>query len=415
MAERRVVITGTGVITPLGESREELHEALCNGQCGIRTVNHFADAALDDPLVGEIASFDPAKYLGERNFRPLDRTSELLASAAQLALDDSRWTLEMREARGVGLVAGTTFCSVHTISQFDRRALTEGPSYASPLDFVNTVINAAAGQTAIWHKLRGVNSTISTGITSGLEAIAYAVGLIREGHEQTILAGGVEELCVESLLAFQQAGLLSKANGSGASYPVPFDSRRSGFALAEGAALLMLEEHTAAHARGATILAEVKGYGSSFDCSNNEEGEAAVSIRATCVEQSINAALKDAHGVPWSIDAVSASANGNRFNDECEALGIKRTFNGRSGTMPVTAPKSMLGESLGASAAIQVVDVIETLRDGRLPGVRGFQHPDESFPLQSLSSSCQTIEPGNCLINSVGLDGNCCSLVIEAC
>ena len=411
MADRRVVITGTGVIAPLGDSRQELHDALCNGRCGIRPVDHFADAALDDPLVGEIGSFDPAKYLGKRNFRPLDRTSQLLASAAQLALDDSGCTLEMREKRAVGLVAGTTFCSIHTISQFDRRALTEGPSYASPLDFANTVINAAAGQTAIWHKLHGVNSTISTGITSGLEAIAYAAGLIREGHEQAILAGGVEELCIESLLGFQQAGLLSLAQASAASYPAPFDSSQTGFALAEGAALLMLEERSAARTRGATILAEVKGYGSSFDCGSDEHDLAAVNMRATCIEQSMNAALRDAHGAPWSIDAISASANGNRFNDQCEAQGIRRAFNGRSGMLPITATKSMIGESLGASGAIQAADMVETLLDGRLAGVREFQAND-SFPLPAISSSYRTIEPRNCLVNSVGLDGNCCSLVL---
>ncbi len=410
MSQRRVVITGMGVITPLGDSSQELHESLCHGRSGISRVDHFDDPVLDNPLVGEIASFDPATYLGERNFRPLDRTSQLLASAAQLALDDSGWTQEMREEQAIGLVAGTVFCSVHTISEFDRRAVMEGPSYASPLDFANTVINAAAGQTAIWHKLRGVNSTISTGITSGLAAIAKAAGLIREGHEQAILAGGVEELCVESLLGFQQAGLLCKANGSAA--PVPFQSSRSGIALAEGAALLMLEEYDAARARVATILAEVKGEGASFDCTHDEGDDAACHIRATCVERSINGALRDAQLSPSAIDAVSASANGNSFLDRCEALGIQRTFNGRSGAMPVTALKSMLGESLGAAGAIQAVDMIETLRDGRLPGVHGFQPENESFPLQSVSSACRTIELENCLIKSVGLDGNCCSLVL---
>src|SRR6185436_9181211 len=120
-----------------------------------------------------------------------DRTSQLLVSAARLALDDSGWTPARLREESVGLVVGTMFCSLRTISSFDRRSLREGPSYASPLDFANTVINAAAGQTGIWHNLRGVNSTISTGASSSLEAIAYATGLIRNGHQQAILAGGV--------------------------------------------------------------------------------------------------------------------------------------------------------------------------------------------------------------------------------
>ncbi|HUG70835.1 MAG TPA: beta-ketoacyl synthase N-terminal-like domain-containing protein [Pirellulaceae bacterium] len=410
MQRRRVVVTGTGVISVLGDSRQALHDALCNGSSGIRPVEQFADPILDNPLVAELTSFDPANYLGQRNFRPLDRTSRLLASTAQLALDDSGWTLEMREKSPVGLVAGTTFCSVHTISQFDRRALVEGPSCASPLDFANTVINAAAGQTAIWHKLEGVNSTISTGITSGIEAIAYAASLIGAGHERAVLAGGVEELCIESLLGFQRAGLLAKVNGSGAEPPVPFDSRANGFALGEGAALLMLEDFDAAQSRGATTLAEVKGYASSFDCSIGER-QTTCERRAATIARSIRAAIAAATAT-CSIDAVSVSANGNRFFDRSEALGIERAFNGQSRSLPVTAQKSMLGESLGASAAIQGVDMIETLRDGRLAGVRGFQLPDDSFPLRGVSAECRTTRPRNCLINSVGLDGHCCSLIL---
>lgn len=410
MQRRRVVVTGTGVISVLGDSRQALHDGLCRGSSGIGPVEHFADPALDNPLVAEITSFNPADYLGKRNFRPLDRTSRLLASAAQLALDDSGWSLEMRTESPVGLVAGTTFCSVHTISQFDRRALVEGPSCASPLDFANTVINAAAGQTAIWHKLAGVNSTISTGITSGIEAIAYAASLIGEGHEQAVLAGGVEELCVESLLGFQRAGLLAKVHGHDAQPPVPFDTQADGFALGEGAALLMLEDLAAAQARGANILAEIKGYASSFDCSVGE-GEAGCQRRAAAIARCIRAALEAATAAN-SVDAVSASANGNRFFDRSEALAFKLAFNGRSEALPVTAPKSMFGESLAASAAMQAVDMIATLHDGRLAGVRGFQPQDGSFPLRNVSAECRTTQPRNCLINSVGLDGHCCSLIL---
>jgi len=410
MQRRRVVVTGTGVISVLGDSRQALHDTLCNGSSGIGPVAHFADPALHSPLVAEITSFDPANYLGQRNYRPLDRTSMLLTSAAQLALDDSGWASEIGEATPVGLVAGTTFCSVHTISQFDRRALVEGPSCASPLDFANTVINAAAGQTAIWHKLKGVNSTISTGITSGIEAIAYAASLIGEGHERAVLAGGVEELCIESLLGFQRAGLLARVQGTWSEPPVPFDSQASGFALGEGAALLMLEELEAAQSRGATILAEIKGYASSFDCST-EAGEAGCQRRAAAIASCIRTA-RDAATSVSSIEALSCSANGNRFLDQSEALGIKLAFNGRTESLPVTAPKSMLGESLGASAALQAVDMIETLRDGRVAGVRGFHRPGDAFPLRSVSADCRTVQPRSCLINSVGLDGHCCALIL---
>src|SRR5881394_1997718 len=180
--KHRVVITGAGVISPLGDSPARLHDSLCRGLSAIKPIKLFSTTELGCPLGGEIADFDATKFLGQRNLRPLDRTSRLVASAAQLALGDSGWSAEMRNSEELGLILGTMFCSVHTISEFDRRALEAGPAYASPMDFSNTVINAAAGQTAIWHNLRGVNSTISSGASSGLHSISYAAGLIRNGR-----------------------------------------------------------------------------------------------------------------------------------------------------------------------------------------------------------------------------------------
>src|SRR5262249_2961328 len=169
----------------------------------------------------EIRSFDAKKYLAGKNLGPLDRTSELVASAAQLALDDSGLTDVARNNVEVGLVLGTMFCSVRTISEFDRRSLEAGPAYASPMDFSNTVINAAAGQTAILHGLRGINSTISTGTTSSLQAIAYATDMIRTGGAEVILAGGADELCFESFFGFDRAGLLCRSDNG--NFPIPFD------------------------------------------------------------------------------------------------------------------------------------------------------------------------------------------------
>src|SRR2546423_12285648 len=259
----KVVITGAGVISSLGDSLDEFHAALCKGQNAIKPIELFPTAMLGCPLGGEIKGFDAQMYLGKRNLRPLDRTSRLVASAAQLALDSSGWTEEKRNNEEVGLILGTMFCSVRTISEFDRRALEAGPTYASPMDFSNTVINAAAGQTAIAHNLRDVNTTISTGVTSGLEAISYATELIRSGRARALLAGGADELCFESFYGFDRAGLLCRSDGSAGDFPIPFDKRRNGSALGEGAALLMLEDVALARARGAKILGEVVGHGSS--------------------------------------------------------------------------------------------------------------------------------------------------------
>jgi 3-oxoacyl-[acyl-carrier-protein] synthase II len=199
--ERRVVITGIGVISPLGDSPVALHTALCEGRSSLQPITLFNTDSLVCKQAHALVTFTPELYLGKKNLRALDRTSQLVTAAATLALDQSGWSTEMRRQHEVGLVLGTMFCSVHTISEFDRRGLTLGPNYVSPMDFANTVINAAAGQAAIWHDLRGVNSTIAGGITSGLHALAYATELIRSGQATALLAGGAKSCALNHSVA----------------------------------------------------------------------------------------------------------------------------------------------------------------------------------------------------------------------
>jgi 3-oxoacyl-[acyl-carrier-protein] synthase II len=407
----RVVITGSGVISSLGDSPARLHDSLCQGLSAIKPIQLFSTAGLGCPLGGEILNFDAAKYLGQRNLRPLDRTSRLVASAAQLALADSGWSAEMRNAQEVGLVLGTMFCSVHTISEFDRRALEAGPAYASPMDFSNTVINAAAGQTAIVHNLRGVNTTMSTGVTSGLEAIAYAADHIRSGRAPALLAGGADELCFESFYGFDRAGWLCRSNDSVGDFPIPFDTRRNGLALGEGAALLMLEDAAVARERGARVLGEIKGHGSSYDCSRGRDDRDSVDSIACAIRQALN----DAFLLPHEIDCLSASANGSQVGDRHEAAGVFAGLNGQAHKLPVTAIKSMLGETLGASGPLQIVDLLETMRDGVLPGISQLKETEDGFPLEMATSECWEGGVINGLVNSIGLDGHCCSVVLTHC
>lgn len=407
----RVVITGVGVVSSLGDSSITLQSSLCCGRNAIKPVELFSTTGLRCPLGGEIPSFEAQKYLGRRNLRPLDRTSRLVASAAQLALEDSGWSELMRSNEEVGLVLGTMFCSVHTISEFDRRALEAGPAYASPMDFSNTVINAAAGQTAIVHNLRGLNSTISTGATSGLQAIAYATDVIRSGRAKAILAGGADELCFESFYGFDRAGLLCRSDHATGDFPIPFDKRRNGFALGEGAALLMLEDATFAAERGAQMLGEIAGYGCSYDCSHGDDDGSAVAAIAFAIRR----ALYDSFSLPHEIDCLSASANGSYVGDRREAQGVFAGLNGQTRKLPVTAIKSMLGEALGASGPLQAVALLETIRDGVLPGIQSLQEVDEDFALDLAGPASREIDVQAGLINSCGFDGHCCSLVLARC
>ena len=399
---RRVVVTGAGVLSPLADTPAGLHEALCQQQSALKPVELFALDGLGPRLAGEVRPFEPQAYLGDRNLRPVDRTARLLLVAVQRALEDSGWTAEMRAEREVGLVLGTMFCSVRTIAEFDRRAVQLGPSYASPMDFANSVINAAAGQAAIWHGLRGVNSTVAGGEASGLMAIAYAADLIRSGRADALLAGGVEELCFESFLGFQRAGRLGDL-------PVPFDARRDGCALAEGAAVLMLEDAESAAARGARVLAEIKGHGMGFDTSGGDEIE-----RAEAVASAVRLALEDAGVAAEDLDVLSLSANGSVLGDRCEARGVAEALGERAAARPATAIKAMLGEAPGASGALQAIALLGTFGDGALPGVLGLETPEDGFPLAGVAAQTRRLHhrPRLGLLHAAASDGQCCAVVL---
>lgn len=403
----RVVVTGAGVISPLGDSPAALHAALCEGRSALKPIELFSTEGLGCHQAGEIRPFEPLDYLGERNLRPVDRTSRLLLVAAQQALDSSGWTPELREEREVGLALGTTFCSVRTIAEFDRRGMQLGPSYASPLDFANSVINAAAGQAAIWHGLRGINSTLSAGEASGLQALAYGADLVRGGHAEAMLAGGVEELCFESFVGhFRADRLCGSRDGGGTEVPVPFEARRNGFAMAEGAALLMLEEAGAAQARGASVLAEILGHGSAFSVTRETEEAAGAVARA------VRLALADAGLEPGDLDAWSASASGSVEVDRWEALGVAKALGGTG--LPVTAIKAMLGEALGASGALQALALLGTLKDNILPGITGLERVEEGLPLTGASAESRPVRVRRALITAVSADGHACALVLGA-
>jgi len=402
---KRVAITGAGVITSFGDSPAAFHSALCNGE---KAAYRLEDSEADVSACrqgGHIGSFQPETYLKGKPLRALDRTGRIVAAAARLALENSGWNAEILRSHDVGPVLGTMFGSMHTISEFDRRGLTQGPSYVSPMDFANTVLNAAAGQTAIWHNLRGINSTIACGTTSGLMALGYAADLIRYGGQTALLAGGADEFCLESFCGFDQAGLLCRCNGH-SEFPVPFSAHRSGFALGEGAALLMLEEWNAAVQRGAPMLGEIRGHGSAYDPGGNGECSPETIARA------MNFALHDSGIHAAEVGCISASANGSVFADRNEALAIRAAFNGSGDGVPVTAIKSMVGEALGASGALQTVALLQSMQTGVLPGIRGLEQPGPEIPALNLCRRQQDINAGLGLINSVGFDGNARSLVI---
>ncbi len=317
--EKKIVVTGIGVLSPIGIGRNSYWEALLLGKPGFNPITLFDTSPFNVRIAGEIGDFDPAEFLGKKGLRELDRSARLICSAAKLAIDDAHLQVTAENTHSVGVSIGTTFGSLHSISEFDRSGLIEGPRYVNPSHFPNTVLNSPASRVSIRFQIRGFNTTISTGFCAALDAVSYACDFIKLERANVVLAGGVEELCEETFLGFYTLGYLS---GIDASPPVscPFDARRNGIILSEGAAILVLEEVQHALNRGAEILAAVKGCGNAFDASaNGDFGHGRRGLR-----NAVTRALSDAALSPEDIDYICAGANSTKELDRAENCGDQR-------------------------------------------------------------------------------------------
>lgn len=392
----RVVVTGEGMITAAGAGIDAAQEALWSGKTVIAPSER-----LNGALMADVGEFDPTPWLGNKGVRVLDRGTRLLCIAAQMALTASKYTAVAEGDPDLGLVVGTLFGGVHSIASFDWTGITEGPNWVSPMEFANTVINAPAGQAAIKQKLRGVNSTVCSGLASGLYAMSYAADFLRFGRARYLLTGGMEEVCEETSLGFRKLGLSSP---SGAVHP--FAETRDGAAPGEGAAIWMLETAETAEARGVEPMFEILGFGAVYDAhptiGYNPRGEgAAAAIRMAIA----NSELK-----PEDIGGIIASANGSPAGDEMEARALKAVFGDSLTGLPLCAPKALFGESMGAGGAIGAMVAGFALRRGELPPTAG---ASATNGLQ-LASSAQALRGENILINAFSCDGNNASLVVRS-
>jgi len=394
----RVVVTGTGVIASIGAGVEAFEQALWSGATGvkesIRTPGHvFAD----------IGEFNPQPWLGNKGVRVLDRGTRLLCIAAQMALTATGLSQEGAEQgdAGLGISCGTMFGGVHSIAAFDWTGITDGPSLVSPMDFPNTVINAPAGQAAIKHKLRGVNSTICSGLASGLYAIDYAAEFLRLGRARYLRAGGMEEVCEESALGFEKLQLTSPSGN-----PRPFGTDRDGVVAGEGAALWMLESEDTAKARGVTPIFEILGFGAAHDA----QTAPGYQVRGNGATAAMQQALEYSGIGPDAIACIVASANGSRTGDEMEARALSNVFGTRLKDIPACAPKAALGESMGASGALCAAVAGLALSRQEVPPTAGFAGSECGL---RLSAAAQKINGEYALINAFSCDGNNASLVIR--
>lgn len=398
-----IVITGAGVISSIGDSFEAFGEKLFTGSTGIGPgrLADFGDG--EQTVVCEVRDFVPQKWLGPKGIRVLDRSARLLCVAAQMALE-SVGHLPSAESEGdsrVGLVCGTVFGSVHSITSFDWSGIEDGVKYVNPMAFPNTVINSPAGQAAIKHKLGGINSTISAGLASSLYAIAYAADFLGLGRADLLIAGGVEELAEESYLGFKKNQLLSSRGVAS-----PFCERRDGVVLGEGSALFAMETAERAASNGHRVLGRFRSFGSAHDAYEVNvfrlSGEGAA--------RAIGQALKEGGLSIGDIGFIVSGASGSRAGDQMELEALSRVFGTRLKEIPLCAPKAAFGESLGASGALGVATALHIFQREEVPPTPGIDSPPAGL---ALSSEAQPATGDFGLITGFSCDGNNAALVLQ--
>jgi len=401
-----IVITGIGVITPVGIGKETFWGALLMGKSGFRKITLFDTSPFEVHIGGEI-DFDPAVFLGKKGLRDLDRSTRLICSAARLAIDDSKLNINEDNTHTTGVSIGSTFGSLHSISQFDRVGLIEGPKFVNPSHFPNTVINSPASHVSIRFYIKGFNTTISTGFCAGLDAISYGADFIKMKRAEVVLTGGVEELCEETFMGFHKLGCLSGLDGSD---PIscPYDRRRNGLILSEGAAVIILEEEKHALQRGTNILCMLKGYGNAFD----PEAEIGFNHEGEGLKEAIEIALNDASLRPEDIDCVISCANSTKGLDRMETKALKKALGGFALRIPVTSIKSMIGETYSASGALSLCAAIGALQTGLIPPTINYEESDPDCDLNYVNKGPLKRDLKNILITSADPYGQNAAIII---
>jgi len=404
---RRIVITGIGVISPIGIGKSEYWKNLEAGKSGIKPITLFDTNDLKVKVGGEITEFDAKQFLDAKSLRTLDRATKLLASSTKLALDDAKLAITKENNRQIGVSVGTTFGSLNSISEFDKISVAEGPRYVNPSVFPNTVINSPASQLSIRFHIKKFNATVSSGMCAGIDAIDYARDFINLNRAKIVVTGSVEEFCIQTFLGFYKLDYLS---GLGDSAPLscPFDKRRNGIVFSEGATTLILEDLESAEERGAHIYAEILGIGSYFEPYRVNK----YSPRGKGMNMAMREALADAKLKAADVDCIFANANSTLDADKIETTAIKEVFGVSASKKPVTAIKSMVGEAFSASGGLAAIAALGSIENDFIPATINYVAQDSGLDLDYVPNKTRKQKIGIAMINTFGQNGCNKSLII---
>ena len=410
MTPRRVVVTGVGLVSPLGIGTRETWEGLVAGRSGAGPITRFDAADFTSRIACEVKDFDPLDYADRRDARKMDRFIQYALAASLFAVEDAGLETPVGDPDRTGVVISSGIGGFETIEREHRKLLEKGPRRISPFFVPAMVVNLAAGWVSIRLGAKGPNSAMATACSAGAHAVGEAFRLIRYGHADAMVAGGAEATITPMCIGgFASMKALSTRNDDPRRASRPFDRDRDGFVVGEGAGVLILEEREQALARGATPYAEVIGYGMSGDAFHitapAEDGNGAV--------RAMEAALGEAGASPEDVDAVNAHGTSTPLNDRIETAAIRRVFGDHADRLAVSSTKSMTGHLLGGAGGLEAGISCLTLRHQVLPPTINYQTPDPDCDLDIVPNTARPAVVRSVLSNSFGFGGTNVSLLFR--
>jgi 3-oxoacyl-[acyl-carrier-protein] synthase II len=406
---RRVVVTGLGMVSPLGLTVASTWEGIVAGKSGIGRITRFDTTGLETTIAGEVKGFDPTEYMDRKEVRRADRFAQMAVTAAGQALKDARFAITPEVAPSIGVAFGSGIGGVGTLVD-NVLSHEKDPKRVSPFMIPMMIVDMAAGEIAMKYGAKGPNMGHVSACASSAHSIGEATDIIRRGQADMMLAGGSEAGLIKiSIAAFNQARALSTRNDAPERASRPFDNERDGFVFSEAAGCLVLEELEHARARGATIIAEVIGYGLSADAHHvtapAEGGEGA--------ERAMKMAIADAGISPADVAYVNAHGTSTQANDVSETTAIKSVFGKHAYALAVSSTKSMTGHTLGAAGAIEAIFCVLGMRDGVLPPTINLENPDPQCDLDYVPKVARKKAFDISMSNSMGFGGHNASLLIK--
>lgn len=410
MQDRRIVITGMGAVTPIGNSVEEFWAGLMSGKSGAGPITRFDASNHSSKIAAELKDFNPDNYIDAKASRRMDPFVQYAVAAAKMAMDDSGLQITPENAERVGVIIGSGIGGVDTWETQHKALLDKGPGRVSPFFVPMLIANMGSGQVSIMFGAKGPNTTVVTACASGTHSIGDAYEIIKRGDADAMITGGAEAaICPLSCAGFCNAQAFTTRNDEPERASRPFDAERDGFLIGEGAGILVLEELEHALARGAKIHAEVIGYGLTGDAyhmtSPAPNGEGA----ARCMTM----ALKSAGIKPEDVSYINAHGTSTELNDKYETMAIKTAFGDYAYKVAISSTKSMTGHLLGAAGAVEAIACVRALEEGIIPPTINYENPDPNCDLDYVPNVPRKADLEIAISNSLGFGGHNGTLVFK--